>query len=614
MARLRTRVARAVALHQQAAATASVAARLLRGYTPANAAADHHAEQRALAANLRAAAARLAPGWLDAPLDALSATTPLGGSTLPAFVRVGQAHPLDDASFPVMVPLLRAGHVAIDADARDPRVAGLLRTLVLRLLAAAPLGSVQIRIVDSAEVGATFEAFNPTVAPAVTDQAGLRALLTEAERWVASRVADQAAPALLLVIASLPELTDGSDLARIFALAKAGPAGRLHIIAAGWPPPPLTAETTQRPLPYCTQIVLRNPHAWVGDPPGTSFGAGGIGPSRLNAPVYLDPDPPPDLIRRVCAELTDQTAGWRPDTPPTPGTPPTPEASPPPGTPGTPPAQGTTSVSGAPPASGPAPAHSAWREYIATAQRLDTVRRGANSIVAEHGKLRSVAVEELAGVHTRLTRQAARLTDVAAMAGLPAPPLAPDPQLVEAEWEALTRGTGALPGALVAMPIRPGGIPAPPVGAPTGSHAAARVGSHAVLAAVRSAGAKLGAADAALADVEPGTAAPGSPVAVARPLWRNIAVYGVFAALAAIAQVPLILLVDDLRAVAPLAVGAAFALPTLGFGLAWALLGTMDTGRATQRTPLVGAVLSMACATPLLTLSGYLLISSLFRH
>ena len=245
MARLRARIARAAALHRQAEAVAGAAGQLLHAYTPVSAAAEQHAEERTLAARLRATAARLAPGWLDAPLDALSTTTPLGSPTLPTFVRVGQAHPLDDACFPVMVPLLRAGHVAIDADARDPRVAGLLRTLVLRLLAAAPAGSVLVRIVDSAEVGATFEAFQPAPFPAaVTDQGGLRRLLAEAEQWVANRNESPTAPTLLLVIASLPELTDGSDLARISALAKAGPSGRLHIIAAGWPPPPLTAETT----------------------------------------------------------------------------------------------------------------------------------------------------------------------------------------------------------------------------------------------------------------------------------------------------------------------------------------------------------------------------------
>src|SRR4029453_14388389 len=114
---------------------------------------------------------------------------------------------------------------------------------------------------------------------------------------------DGSGPPLLIVIASLPELTEGRDLARIAALAHAGPAGRLHLIAAGWPPPPLTAETTQAPLPHPTPLPIRNPHARVGDPPGTTYSANGVGPGRLNAPVYLDPDPPAEVIRRVCSEL-----------------------------------------------------------------------------------------------------------------------------------------------------------------------------------------------------------------------------------------------------------------------------------------------------------------------
>ena len=90
----------------------------------------------------------LAPGWLGAPLDAQSATTPLGGAYPPQFVRLGIAQPLDDARFPAIVPLLGTGHLTVDADARDPRVAGLLRCLLLRLLAAAPAGSLLVRAVD----------------------------------------------------------------------------------------------------------------------------------------------------------------------------------------------------------------------------------------------------------------------------------------------------------------------------------------------------------------------------------------------------------------------------------------------------------------------------------
>jgi hypothetical protein len=538
VARLRARIARAAALHRQAEAVASAAGRLLHGYAPVSAAAEQHAEQHALAARLRAAAARLAPGWLDAPLDALSATTPLGGSTLPTFVRVGQAHPLDDAGFPVMVPLLRAGHVAIDADARDPRVAGLLRTLVLRLLAAAPRGSVEVRIVDSAEVGATFEAFRPApFPPAATDQTELRTLLTEAERWVANRPETPTAPTLLLVIASLPELTDGSDLARISALAKAGPSGRLHIIAAGWPPPPLTAETTQRPLPYGTQIALRNPHALVGDPPGATFAGSGTGPGRLNAPVYLDADPPHDLIGRVCAELT---AGHD---------------------------AGRASQTTAPPAPDP----TAWREYITAAQRLDAVHRRATAVVADHGALRAGALGELGTVRTRLAAQTVRFADAVAAAGLQDIPLVPTKQMVDAELTAVA-GVGA--------PLT------------------------AVTAALRGANAFCDAADQAM--VGDPTDPDGAPAA-----WRNIAVYGAFAVLASLAQVPLLLLVDDVRASLLMLVPSALLLPPVAFGLAWTFIGALDGGGDANRTPLAGAVVTAIGATPLLAFAAFLVASTI---
>jgi S-DNA-T family DNA segregation ATPase FtsK/SpoIIIE len=112
---------------------------------------------------------------------------------------------------------------------------------------------------------------------------------------------------MLLVIASLPELTEGADLVRIAALAQQGPESGLHLVVAGWPPPPLTAETTQAPLPRTTQISLRNPYAVIGDPPGSTFGSQ---PEAvwLNAPVFLDDDPPPHLVDSVCRELAAHSA------------------------------------------------------------------------------------------------------------------------------------------------------------------------------------------------------------------------------------------------------------------------------------------------------------------
>ena len=308
------RIDQAAALHRQAEATAEAAAAALESQAPS--AADP-LEQHRLAEELRAAASELAPGWLGAPLDAQSATTPLGGSYPPQFVRLGMAQPLDDARFPAVIPLLGTGHLTVDADARDPRVAGLLRCLLLRLLAAAPAGSLLVRAVDGTGGGTVFSPFAALadaglLSPTATDRAQLRDVLTEAEKWLrpvrgGAVRRGRRDRMMLLVIASLPELTEGADLVRIAALAQQGPESGLHLIVAGWPPPPLTAETTQAPLPRTTQVSLRNPYAVVGDPPGVTFGS--IPEALwLNAPVFLDDDPPPHLVDAVCRELAAHSA------------------------------------------------------------------------------------------------------------------------------------------------------------------------------------------------------------------------------------------------------------------------------------------------------------------
>jgi hypothetical protein len=307
---VRSRVALAAGLHRQAAATAAAAEQALDGHAPHQ---RQDAEQRDLAERLRALAAELAPGWLGLPLRPAAASHPLGAHDTPRFVRVGTAQPLDDTVFPVVVPLLEAGHLTIDADARDPRVAGALRALLLRLLAATPAGQLLVRVVDAGG-GQLFAGFAPLadpglMPPPVTDRPGLRWVLAEAEQWVRAN-APPARPRnrkrlLLLVVASLPELTDGGDLARLAALAQSGPAAGLHLVVAGWPPPPLTAETTQERLPFATAIAVRNPYAVVAGPPDAALGQD---TPLLNAPVFLDDDPPAELVERVSRELAAQAA------------------------------------------------------------------------------------------------------------------------------------------------------------------------------------------------------------------------------------------------------------------------------------------------------------------
>jgi S-DNA-T family DNA segregation ATPase FtsK/SpoIIIE len=349
VASLKARTSRAAGLHRQAAAVVAAATAALDTIPPTPV---DEREQHDLAERLRAAAALLAPGWLGAALDTHPPHSPPGGAHLPGFVRLGTARPVDDAEFPVVVPLLGTGHLAVDADAGDPRVAGLLRAVLLRLLAASPPGSLLVRGVDATSAGRVFAPFAPLadaglMAPPVTDRAGLRAVLTEAEQWVRPASRATARPhrrdrTLLLVITALPrsadptDPADGSDLARITALAQHGPESGLHLIVAGWPPPapatgpghpaaaagpgdppaatgavdPLPAAESTRvtPLPRSTTIRLGGPYALVGDPPGASFGSPTpyLPSVGLNAPVLLDPEPPARLLDRLCRELAAQ--------------------------------------------------------------------------------------------------------------------------------------------------------------------------------------------------------------------------------------------------------------------------------------------------------------------
>lgn len=310
MADSTTRIDQAAALHRQAEATVQAAGAALAALPPAVA---EVGAQRHLAEQLRAAAAELVPGWLGATLDAQTAAAPLGGPGVPPFVRIGLAQPVDDVLFPVVVPLLGTGHLTVNADTRDARVAGLFRCLLLRLLAAAPVGSLLVRAVDGIGGGAVFGPFEALadaglMAPPAVDRTQMRDLLTEAEKWLrpsrggATRRARRDR-SMLLMIATLPANTEGADLVRIAALAQQGPESGLHLVVGGWPPPPLTSETTQAPLPRTTMVTVEDDFVYVGNPPGARYGE-----FRLESPVFLDTDPPPHLVDAVCQEVAAHSA------------------------------------------------------------------------------------------------------------------------------------------------------------------------------------------------------------------------------------------------------------------------------------------------------------------
>ncbi|KKK04450.1 FtsK/SpoIIIE domain-containing protein [Micromonospora sp. HK10] len=289
MGRLATAYGQALALHRQAVRRWEAARRLVTGAAP-------------VAPGSPELVARLARLGTD-----LAAADPATArpAAIPVPVRVGEATTFD-GGFPVLVPLGGGTHLAVDADARDPRVGELLRAVVTRLLAAAPPGTVRVAGIDPAAFGAAFLPLRPlldagALAPTATTVTEMAALLDEAERH--ARAAQQAVrddqELLLVVAASAPP---PRELARLAALTHAGPAAAVCVLLAGYPaagpadaPPPLGATT---------QLRLGERYARVGDPPGAPFSVDGTG---LAAPVVFDGDPSHATVTALARRLAAAT-------------------------------------------------------------------------------------------------------------------------------------------------------------------------------------------------------------------------------------------------------------------------------------------------------------------
>ncbi|MFG1885204.1 FtsK/SpoIIIE domain-containing protein [Micromonospora sp. NPDC049102] len=239
-----------------------------------------------------------------ARLGAALATPTPGAAILtddPVALRIGEAS-TEDGGFAVLVPLGGGHHLALDTDARDGRVAALLRAVVLRLVATAPPGRVRVAGIDTAALGATFGPLRPlldagVLDPPATSETEVAALLDAAERH--ARAAQHAEPAtrqLLLVVATAAPAP--RELARLAALTHAGPAAAVCVLLAGHPSR-LPGETSP-PLGSTTAIRLSEGYAQVGDPPGIPFSADGSG---LAAPVLLDGDPPPTSVRALAEHV-----------------------------------------------------------------------------------------------------------------------------------------------------------------------------------------------------------------------------------------------------------------------------------------------------------------------
>ncbi|WNM37677.1 FtsK/SpoIIIE domain-containing protein [Micromonospora halotolerans] len=286
MGRLATAYRQAVALHRQALRRWETARRALAAAGPAPVGSPE----------LVARLARLG-GELAGPVPGTARA-----ATHPVPVRLGEATTVD-GGFPVLVPLGAGAHLAIDTDARDPRVGELLRALVVRLLTAAPAGTVRVAGIDPAAFGAAFLPLRPlldagALGPTATTVAETTALLDAAERH--ARTAQRAAPEdrelLLVVAASAPP---PRELARLAALTHAGPAAAVCVLLAGHP---AAGPAEAPPLGATTQLRLNERYALVGDPPGRPFSADGSG---LAAPVLLDGDPSHATVTALARRLAE---------------------------------------------------------------------------------------------------------------------------------------------------------------------------------------------------------------------------------------------------------------------------------------------------------------------
>jgi hypothetical protein len=191
-----------------------------------------------------------------------------------------------------------------------------------------------------------------------------------------------------------------------------------------------------------------------------------------------------------------------------------------------------------------------WADYLAAAQRLDTVRTAVTTAVSEQATTVQAAGQELAGVRARLAPQRARLVQDL---GVPIAALTPtDAELMQA--------TQAVAG-----------------------------GPAAVLAALRQARGTADAADATM------LAGPGRRAAW-RPWARNLLVYGPFAAAVLIVQIVLYLIAPS-GSVPTYALLCGLSMPVLAFGLGWVTIGFVYGPGRVDRTPIIGAI---ACLTPVL--------------
>lgn len=191
----------------------------------------------------------------------------------------------------------------------------------------------------------------------------------------------------------------------------------------------------------------------------------------------------------------------------------------------------------------------AWSEYLAAAQRLDTVRREAADAAAGEAAALAAARDELPTLQAGLTMQATRLLDTASRTGSPPPVLQPGPAELHDAAQAVAGGPAV------------------------------------ALAALRQAGANVDVADGALARLDDEGTGPQA--------LRNLLVYGPLALVALLVQLAVAGLAEP-GAQLFFAAVCGLVLAPLAFGAGWLLTGVVHPER--PRTPQVGALVCIAPA------------------
>jgi DNA segregation ATPase FtsK/SpoIIIE, S-DNA-T family len=296
----RTELERAAARLREAAGAADEVEQLLRDDASRLAATGVEQRRSELAERLRAAAAQAATGWLGEDLAAIAPGTPVAtAAPSTEAVRIGTAEIDDAPAFPALAGLLGKGHLVCDGDAADPRVAGMLQSLLLRITAANP--NLELSLVDGVTLGQVFAPATALVdagiaGPVATDHLALGRALTAAEkrltelRDIAARgqsIADQ--PFHLIVIAGLPPEVGTSMRERLAALAHAGPSARCHLVLCGWKQ--LPHRESLPAIEHATYLHCK---------------AGEVRLGSLPLPVRLDAAPPPSLVRAVYGSRAQQ--------------------------------------------------------------------------------------------------------------------------------------------------------------------------------------------------------------------------------------------------------------------------------------------------------------------